>query len=75
MSDYVINLTPTMRCEGTEGSLDTSIVNGVSLARNVSMLMVVNGTTRKVIKAADGATINNTIAGITDYPGFTIVDA
>jgi hypothetical protein len=60
MSNYNIKLTPDLINPGTEGSLDTSIFNGKSLQRTLSMTEIVNGENRKMIaNVQDGAAIDN----------------
>jgi hypothetical protein len=38
--EHLVKLTPDLRNLGTEGSLDTSILNGVSLQRTMNMIQV-----------------------------------
>jgi hypothetical protein len=60
MSNYNIKLTPDLINPGTEGSLDTSIFNGKSLQRTLSMTEIVNGENRKMIaNVQDGAAIDD----------------
>jgi hypothetical protein len=60
MSNYNIKLTPTFIDPTTEGSLDSSILNGKSLQRTFNMYEVDNAGTRKMISVKDGDTFNNT---------------
>jgi len=71
MSSYVLKLTPDMVNPGTEGSLDTAILNGVSIQRS-GYIDVWNSDNRKIVLAADGETFSDTMATITSYPGLTI---
>jgi len=60
MSNYNIKLTPTFIDPTTEGSLDSSILNGKSLQRTFNMYEVDNYGARKMISVKDGDTFNNT---------------
>ena len=60
MSNYNIKLTPDFIDPTTEGSLDSSILNGKSLQRTFNMYEVDNAGTRKMISVKDGDTFNNT---------------
>ena len=60
MSNYNIKLTPTFIDPTTEGSLDTSILNGKSLQRTFNMYEVDNAGARKMISVKDGDTFNDT---------------
>ena len=60
MSNYSIKLTPDLIDPTTEGSLDSSILNGRSIQRTVNMLEVENTGNRKVVAAVDGDTFNDT---------------
>jgi hypothetical protein len=60
MSNYNIKLTPDFIDPTTEGSLDTSILNGKSLQRTFNMYEVDNAGARKMISVKDGDTFNNT---------------
>lgn len=62
---YTVKLTPDLRNLGTEGSLDTSVVNGVSIQRTV-YLDVYNGTDRKIVQVRDGATFDDTMQTLVD---------
>jgi len=68
MSTYTVTLTPTLVNPGTEGSLDTSLVNGVSIQRTMEGIFIDNTGYKMVGKLKDGATFTNTIAGLGDYP-------
>jgi hypothetical protein len=60
MSSYNIKLTPNFIDPTTEGSLDSSILNGKSLQRTFNMYEVDNAGARKMISVKDGDTFNNT---------------
>ena len=62
---YTVKLTPDLRNLGTEGSLDTSVVNGVSIQRTV-YLDVYNGTDRKIVQVRDGATFDDVMQTLAD---------
>jgi hypothetical protein len=60
MSNYNIKLTPNFIDPTTEGSLDSSILNGKSLQRTFNMYEVDNYGARKMISVKDGDTFNDT---------------
>jgi hypothetical protein len=60
MANYQFKITPTMINATTEGSLDTSILNGVSIQRT-GFIQVYNGTNKKMLELKDGDTFNDTI--------------
>lgn len=67
MANYQLKLTPDLVNLGTEGSLDTSVVNGVS-AQRTGYIEVVNASDlqkRMVWEIADGATFNDTLQTLT----------
>jgi hypothetical protein len=66
MSTYTLALTPTLINLGTEGSLDTSILNGVSLQRT-GYIETVSGTDRKVLELVDGEVFTDVPESIEDY--------
>jgi hypothetical protein len=67
MASYQVNLTPKLRNYTTEGGLDTTVVNGVSLQRTVNMVMTVDGSARKVVKqVVDGGSFTDTVQSLTD---------
>lgn len=72
MASYTLKLTPTLRNLGTEGSLDTSVVNGVSLQRTGYMTTADGGDAQlvKVTELNDGQTFTDTVQTIADL-GFT----
>jgi hypothetical protein len=66
MSTYTLALTPTLINLGTEGSLDTSILNGVSLQRT-GYIETVDGSDRKVLELVDGEVFTDVPQTIEDY--------
>jgi|APGre2960657373_1045057.scaffolds.fasta_scaffold01152_12 hypothetical protein len=66
MATYTLALTPTLRNLGTEGSLDTSVVNGVSVQRT-GYIETVDGTDRKVLELIDGEVFTDVPETLTDY--------
>lgn len=70
MANYLVKLTPTLRNFATEGGLDTTVVNGVSLQRTVNMVMTVDGSNRKVIgNRADGGSFNDAAQTLLNVAG------
>lgn len=70
MASYTLKLTPADRNPASEGSLDTSVVNGVSIQRT-GYIEVVNANNlqqRMVWEMADGASFNDTFQGLTNIP-------
>ncbi len=67
MSTYHVKLTPSLRTEGTEGGLDTSVVNGVS-AQRTGYFEVYNGTDRKIVSKLDGVAFDDVIPTWTTNP-------
>lgn len=66
MASYTLKLTPTLRNLGTEGSLDTAIVNGASIQRG-GYIETVNGDGgRKVSEMLDGQTFTDVVQTLTD---------
>ena len=65
MADFIVNLSPDVVNMATEGGLDTSLLNGKSLQRTLTGVMVVNGENRKMVgRLADGDQFNNIIDGV-----------
>lgn len=61
MATFTVQLTPVMVTRVSEGSLDTSVQNGLSLQRTEDSILVVNGSNRKQLyRLADGETYDNT---------------
>ena len=70
MASYQLKLTPTLVNLGTEGSLDTSVVAGVSAQRTGYIEVVDTSDLQKrmVWDVADGATFNDTFQTLTTTP-------
>lgn len=67
MANFQLKLTPNLVNLGTEGSLDTSVVNGVSIQRT-GYIEVVDANdlqARMVWEINDGATFNDTLQTLT----------
>lgn len=67
MATYHLKLTPDLVNLGTEGSLDTSVVNGVSTQRT-GYIEVVNASDlqqRMVWEVVDGGGFNDTLQTLT----------
>ena len=65
MSNYTIDLSPVFTNIASEGGLDTSLLNGKSIQRTLSMIEVINNSCapkpcRKMISVHDGDTYNDT---------------
>jgi hypothetical protein len=58
MTDYKFKITPNFIDHNSEGSLDTSLHNGVSIQRT-GFIEVFNGTDRKIVAVKDNETFNN----------------
>jgi hypothetical protein len=71
---YQINLTPNLRNLATEGGLDTSVVNGVSLQRTVNMVMTSNcvGDLKVVGSRKDGESYDDVVSYVDKW--ITITD-
>jgi hypothetical protein len=67
MAQYSLKLTPDLVNPASEGSLDTSLVNGVSIQRTANMLEVLdlNGN-RKIVSLKDGDTFDDVVSGLND---------
>jgi len=66
MATYTLALTPTLINLGTEGSLDTSILNGVSLQRT-GYIETVDAGNHKVLQLVDGEVFTDVPQAIDDY--------
>lgn len=81
MATYTVDLTPTVVTQTSEASLDTSVLNGLSLQRTKECLLVVSGSNRKQLyRLADGETyddttfatvVPNVVAGNPNFPAGT----
>jgi hypothetical protein len=65
MASYTFDLTPALRNMSTEGGLDTSLLNGVSLQRT-GYLEVYNSSNRKIVVVNDGETFTDTMQTLSD---------
>lgn len=65
-STYNINLTPQLANMATEGGLDTSILNGKSLQRTISMLPVSDctGDLKVIGSRKDGESFDNIVSSV-----------
>lgn len=77
MASYTIQLTPTLVNLATEGSLDTSVVGGVSIQRTAYLETVDSSGGRKVLELLDGEGFDDTPEAPDEYSngagGFWIV--
>lgn len=77
MANYTLQLTPALRNLASEGSLDTAVLNGVSVQRTGYIELVNASNERKVLELVDGEAFNDTVEVPTDYSngagGFWIV--
>lgn len=61
MASYTVDLTPNLVNEVSEGSMDTSVVDGLSKQRTKEVVLVVNGSDRKQLhRLVDGETYDDT---------------
>jgi hypothetical protein len=68
MASYTVDLTPVVVTPVSEGSLDTSVVEGLSTQRTFNDTLVVNGGDMKMVgRLADGATYDNTTFEMVSY--------
>lgn len=65
MTNYTLDLSPALVNAASEGSMDTSLLNGVSLQRT-AYIEVVNNSSRKIVVVRDGGTFNDTMQDLTD---------
>ena len=69
MADFIVNLSPDVINMATEGSMDTSLLNGKSLQRTMTGVMIVSGENRKMVgRLVDGGEFNNIVDGVTIEP-------
>ena len=72
--NYTVQLTPDEVNVDTEGSLDTSVVNGVSIQRTMNSIIVKNGNNQKVVgNLKDGDTFDTRMENTTDYDFITTI--
>lgn len=67
MATYTLNLTPALRNLATEGSLDTSVLAGVSLQRTGYVETVDSSGGRKVSEMNDGDSFTDVPQDPTEY--------
>jgi hypothetical protein len=67
MASYTVQLTPSLINLASEGSLDTSVVSGISIQRTAYVELVNSSGGRKVYEAIDGETIDDVVQDPTDY--------
>ena len=68
MASYTGDLTPVVVTVVSEGSLDTSVVGGLSTQRTKESVLVVNGANRKQLyRLADGETYDDTTFETVSY--------
>ena len=68
MASYTVDLTPVVVTVVSEGSLDTSVVGGLSTQRTKESVLVVNGANRKQLyRLADGETYDDTTFETVSY--------
>ena len=67
MSTYTLALTPTLVNLGTEGSLDTAVVNGLSIQRTGYLETVDSSGHRKVTEMFDGESFTDVPQTLVDY--------
>lgn len=61
MASYTVDLVPDLVNFASEGSMDTSVNNGLSVQRTMECVLVVNGSDRKQLhRLADGETYDDT---------------
>lgn len=72
--NYTVKLTPDEVNIGTEGYLDTSVVDGVSIQRTMNSIIVKNGNNQKVVgNLKDGDTFDTRMENTTDYDFITTI--
>lgn len=72
MAKYEIDLSPNIVNIDSEGSMDTSLLNGKSIQRTCNGMMIVNGANRKMVgRLADGDEFDNIVSGV--QPGVYIL--
>ena len=67
MATYTLALTPSLINLGTEGSLDTSILNGHSIQRTGYLETVDGSGHRKVTEMFDGESFTDVPQTLVDY--------
>lgn len=73
MAEYQVSLTPDIIKIDSEGSLDTSLLNGKSIQRTMNFLMITNGEDRKIVgQLQDGETTDDVIQTIDDVESLEV---
>lgn len=74
--NYTVELTPVLRNLASEGSLDTSVVNGVSLQRTLAMVETLDaqGHRKMVVGKRDGASFDDVVQNPVLVGWKTVVD-
>lgn len=68
MATFTVDLTPSLVNPTTEGSLDTSVVNGLSKQRTFEVTMIADGANRKIVgRVADGGTYTDDTSYVNLY--------
>jgi len=70
MSNYIVKLTPNVVNLASEGGLDSSLLNGVSLQRTLTDIMVVDdeGNRKKVGRLKDGESFDDVVVKSSSTP-------
>ena len=72
MTDFNVDLSPDLVNLGTEGSLDSSVMDGSSLQRKLTGIMVENNGERKMVgRIDDGGQFNDTVDKVENYNDLT----
>lgn len=67
MATYTLKLTPDLVNLASEGSLDTSLLNGVSTQRT-GYIEVHNNGDRKIVEVKDGDSFTDDMQTLNDLP-------
>ena len=68
MANFNVNLHPNLVNLGTEGGLDSSVINGKSIQRTMHGLMIVKNGERKIVGSlTDEEQFNDVIEDVSDY--------
>jgi hypothetical protein len=72
MTTYTVDLSPVAVNMASDGSMDTSVVNGNSIQRTVNAIMVKNGSDYKMVgRIPDGGTFNDVVETLTAVQGIS----
>jgi len=76
MATYTVQLTPDLVNQVSEGNLDTSLVEGMSIQRTFNDTLVVNGMDKKMVgRIADGGTYDDTTFEVPSASGIALGNA